>query len=130
VTDAALVRLFEHGEAPPEGFHHQHHVRVAWWYLRQSPLHEALGRFSAALRGFAVARGKPDLYHETITVAFVLIINERLHGAPADETWEAFAARNPDLLAWAPSVLDRFYTPETLASDRARRVFVMPDRGR
>ena len=34
----------------------------------------------------------------------------------------------PDLLAWKPSALDRLYTPETLASDRARRVFVMPDR--
>jgi hypothetical protein len=43
------------------------------------------------------------------------------------ETFEAFAARNPDLLAWNPSVLDRYYDRETLGSDRARRVFLMPD---
>jgi hypothetical protein len=46
--------------------------------------------------------------------------------APEGESFEAFAARNPDLFAWKPSILDRYYDPETLRSDRARRVFVMP----
>jgi hypothetical protein len=127
VTDSELVQLFESGDAPPEGFHHAHHVHVAWWYLRRFPFPDALGRFTAALRRFAIARGKPDLYHETITVAFALLINERLDAAPADEPWDAFAARNTDLLSWAPSILDRYYTRETLASERARRVFVMPE---
>lgn len=40
----------------------------------------------------------------------------------------AFAERYPELLAWKPSILDRYYTTETLTSDRARRTFVMPDR--
>jgi hypothetical protein len=43
-------------------------------------------------------------------------------------TWESFAAANADLLTWQPSVLDRYYRPETLASDLARRAFVWPDR--
>lgn len=127
MDDEALVRLFEAGDVPPEGFHHVHHVRVAWWYLRQAALPEALARFSSALRRFAIARGRPYLYHETITTAYVLLINERLD-AGRDGTWEQFAARNPDLLTWAPSVLERYYEQATLASDRARRVFVMPDR--
>ena len=127
MDDEALVRLFEAGDVPPEGFHHAHHVRVAWWYLRQAALPEALARFSSTLRRFAIARGRPDLYHETITTAYVLLINERLD-AGRDGTWEQFAACNPDLLTWAPSVLERYYEPATLASDRARRVFVMPDR--
>lgn len=46
--------------------------------------------------------------------------------ASGEETFEAFAARNPDLLAWKPSILDRYYDPEILRSERARRVFVMP----
>jgi hypothetical protein len=69
----------------------------------------------------------PGLYHETITVAYLLLINERLSGN-RDLDWETFAARNRDLLAWKPSLLDRLYAPETLASDRARDVFLMPDR--
>jgi hypothetical protein len=128
MDDEALVRLFEAGEAPPEGFHHPEHVRVAWWYLRQYPMPDALARFSEALKRFAAARGKPDLYHETITAAYVMLINERIDRDGRDLAWSGFAEQNPDLLVWRPSVLDRYYRPETLASDRARRVFVLPDR--
>ena len=128
MDEESLVRLFEAGEVPPDGFHHRDHVRVAWWYLRQLPLPEALTRFSVALRRFAIAQGKPDLFHETITTAYVLLINERLDAAGRDVAWPEFAARNPDLLTWRPSVLDRYYRAETLSSDRARRVFLMPDR--
>ena len=122
-----LVRLFEEGTVPEGGFHHAQHVQVAWSYLRRYPLAEALARFSAGLQRFAAAQGATGMYHETITVAFVLLINERLDG-DRGSNWDAFAARHPDLLAWKPSVLDRYYTAETLWSDRARRVFVMPDR--
>jgi hypothetical protein len=128
MDDEHLIELFEAGEAPAEGFHHADHVRVAWWYLRHHQLPEALSRFSAALRGFALARGKPQLFHETITTAYMLLINERLDDTSRDVTWEAFAAGNQDLLSWRPSVLDRYYHEQTLASDRARRTFVMPDR--
>lgn len=126
MLDEDLVRAFETGQAPAEGFHHAQHVRVAWNYLRRHPLPEALGRFSAALRKFAVAQGAPNLYHETITVAYVLLINERLDQTGRDAAWEAFAASHPDLLQWKPSVLEQYYDSATLSSARARRVFVMP----
>ena len=128
MDDERLIRLFEAGEVPPEGFHHRDHVRVGWWYLQRHSLPEALVRFSEALRRFALAQGKPDLFHETITTAFMLIINERLDSPGRELTWEDFAARNPDLLTWRPSVLDRYYREATLKSDRAKRMFVMPDR--
>jgi hypothetical protein len=83
--------------------------------------------FSDALKRFAIAKGKPDLYHETITFAYLLLIGERLAREPA-ATWEAFAAANADLLAWKPGVLDRYYTATTLWSDLARATFVMPDK--
>jgi hypothetical protein len=44
-------------------------------------------------------------------------------------SWEDFCRDNPDVLTWRPSILDRYYRPETLGSDLARRVFVLPDRG-
>lgn len=129
MTDEELVADFEAGTIPPGGFHHAEHVRVAWWYARRHPWAAALARFQSALRGFAEARGKPERYHETITTAFMALVAERLDTTGADLDWDGFAARNADLLAWSPSILDRYYQPETLASDRARRVFVLPDRG-
>jgi hypothetical protein len=130
MTDEQLIDCFEAGDEPPGGFHHPEHVRVAWWYARRHPWTVALQHFQTALRRFAAARGKPERYHETITAAFMVLVCERLDREHAREvTWEQFAAANADLLAWNPSILDRYYRPETLTSDRARRVFVLPDRG-
>jgi len=126
--DDALVLTFEAGREPDGGFHHREHVRVAWYYLQRHALPEALVRFSTALRNFAAAQGKPGLYHETITTAYLLLINERLDGDVRPLAWTAFADRNPDLLTWKPSVLHRYYHAETLTSDRARRTFLLPDR--
>ena len=122
-----LIAAFESGEVPQGGFHHAQHVRVAWWYLKHHALPEALARFSDGLRRFAERQNKPGLYHDTITVAYVLLINQRLADCRHLE-WAEFAERHGDLLGWRPSILDRYYRPETLASERARAVFVMPDR--
>jgi hypothetical protein len=122
MTDAEIVERFERADV--DEFHHRDHVRVAFAYLRTMPLLEAIARFTAALRRFATAQGKPELYHETITWAFLLIIHERMQGAPAE--WEAFIAENGDLLRWKPSVLDAYYPSEVLRSELARRIFVLP----
>ena len=128
LTDGALLLAFESGELDPGGFHHRHHVRTAWALLERRPVLEALSVFTAGLRRLAAAAGKPGLYHETITWAYVLLVNER-RAWNGIEDWPAFAARNPDLLEWKPSVLEaRYYRGETLWSDRARATFVLPDR--
>ncbi len=129
LSDADLLARFEDTTLPKEAFPHAQHVRVAWMFVRRFGMPEALGRFSEALKRFAVAKGKPELYHQTITWAYLLLIAERLARGEA-VTWDAFAAANPDLLTWKPSLLDRYYTTETLWSDLARRTFVMPDRMR
>src|SRR4051812_43685451 len=124
MTDSELVARFESCEL--DEFSHQAHVRVAWCYLQAEPMLFALPRFRAALQRFAASKGQPGRYHETITVAFMIIIGERLDGARA-LTWDAFAARNPDLLRRQPSVLSQFYSDDVLASPRARETFVMPE---
>jgi hypothetical protein len=129
MTDADFLRSFEDGTLPSAAFHHRDHVRLAWLYLRRLPAPAALGRFTEGLKRFAAAKGKPGLYHETITWAYLLLIHERMARAAAD-TWEEFARRNEDLLLWNPSILDRYYHQETLGSELARRVFVMPDSSR
>ena len=126
MTEQELIDRFESFAVPNEGFHHRDHVQVVWAYLRTMPAIDALGRFSASLKGFAAHHGKTTLYHETITWAYVALIHERMERRP-DLSWDDFCDANPDLLTWKPSILDRYYRPETLFSDRARRVFILPD---
>lgn len=127
MTDAEFLGSFEDCTLPNTSFHHRDHVRLGWLYLRRYPALEALARFTEGIKRFAAANGKPGLYHETITWAYLLLIHERM-ARSEDGTWEEFAQRNPDLLVWNPSVLDRYYEKETLGSELARRVFVLPDR--
>jgi len=124
MTDDELVQAFESGDL--EEFPHQLHVRTAWCYLKRDPILVALPRFRAALQRFAAAKGKPDRYHETITIAFLLLIFERLDGA-RELAWEAFAARHPDLLQWPCPALLRLYDHDALDSARARATFVLPE---
>jgi hypothetical protein len=127
-TDAEFLMEFEAATLPADAFHHGDHVRLAWLYLDRMPPAAALARFSDGLRRFAGALGKPGLYHETITWAYLLLIHERRQRLGPHATFDDFARANPDLLAWKPSVLDCLYRPETLGSDLARRTFLLPDR--
>ena len=127
MTEGELVEGFERCTLPNTAFHHPDHVHVVWSYLRQMPLMAALDRFRDALKRFAAHNGKPGLYHETITCAYMMLVNERMQAQPAD-SWEDFCGQNADILTWKPSILDRYYRRETLESDFARRVFVLPDR--
>ena len=128
MTDEQLVTAFESAELSAAEFTHTAHVRVAWWYLRHHPFPEARRRFTAALQQFAAANGAHDKYHETITVAYLLIIAERL-ATDRDGAWGSFAERNPDLLERRPSILERYYSADVLRSEPAKREFVVPDGG-
>jgi hypothetical protein len=128
MNDREFADAFERCAIPSDRFHHRDHVRLAWLYLRDLPPLEALARFTASLKRFAAANGHPELYHETITWAYLLLIHERMARTPAGD-FETFAAANPDLLQWKPSILDRYYDRDTLDSDLARRTFLMPLRG-
>jgi hypothetical protein len=125
--EEAFLSAFEDCSLPDSAFHHRDHVRLAWIYLRDLPLLDALGRFTTGLRRYAAAGGKPDRYHETITFAFLFLVHERMQRSPGAR-WEEFERRNNDLLGWNPSILSTYYRPETLASEHARVVFVLPDR--
>ena len=128
MTDEEFVASFENATLDNSTFHHTDHVRMAFLYLRRYPVLEALERFSASLLKFAAANGKPTLYHETITWAFLLLIRERMARAGGDQSWADFANGNPDLLNWKDNILKKYYRPETLASDLARNTFLLPDK--
>jgi len=127
MTNQELIERFESDSLPGE-LHHPDHVRLAFAFLSECPVVEALDRFVNALKRYAGARGKAERYHETITFAYFFLIRERMVRTPAFG-WEEFARRNADLLDWKAGVLARYYRETTLQSDLARRVFLFPDQG-
>ncbi|MFL6247077.1 MAG: hypothetical protein ACJ74H_13685 [Thermoanaerobaculia bacterium] len=123
MTDGAFVEAFEACTLPAERFDHREHVRLAWIYLCEQPLLEALPRFITSLKRYAGSLGASTKYHETITYAFMFLIHERMQRGAAD-TFDEFAAANADLFG---PILQRYYRAETLGSDLARSTFLLPD---
>jgi hypothetical protein len=128
MDDKELIERFENCTLAGAAFHHRDHVKVAWLYLRSNSVLEALGRFGAGLKRFATANGKANRYHETITWAFVFLIHERMERNRDKPNWPRFVEANPDLFDWKNNILKSYYQDETLSSERARRMFVLPDR--
>jgi hypothetical protein len=128
MTDDEFIASFENCSLANESFHHADHVKMAFLYLCRYPALDALQRFSSSLHQFATARGKPELYNETITWAFLLLIRERMARAAGRQSWTQFAAHNSDLLNWNDNVLKKYYRAETLRSDLAKSTFLFPDK--
>ena len=122
ISDEELVAL-ETGELDAALFRHPEHVRFAYGLLERYSFGEAVDRFARGLKLLAAKAGRPQFYHETITVAFLALINER-RARKAASGWPEFKADNPDLLD--KRCLENWYGREQLGSELARRTFCLP----
>jgi hypothetical protein len=127
MTDEEFLAAFEACALPRGEWTYAAHVRLAWLYLHRLPLDQALARVRDGIRRYNAAVGSAG-YHETITVAFVVLIHHCLADAGAGEDFDGFRARNPDLLDGRLPALGRHNGPATLSSAAARERFVVPDR--
>jgi hypothetical protein len=117
------LSALETGALDPAKFPHPEHVRLAYEMLGRHPFGDAVTRFSRGLKLLAAKAGRPEVYHETITVAFLALINERRARTGA-QGWPQFRANNGDL--FDKNCLKNWYSAEQLASDLARRTFCLP----
>lgn len=123
MSPAEHLHAFEAGALDPARFPHAEHVRVGYEMLSRYSFGDAIARFSRGLKLLAAKAGKPQVYHETITVAFLALINER-RGPNPTENWSEFQTNNPDL--FDKRCLEKWYGREELESDLARRTFCLP----
>ena len=120
---AEELHALEVGALDPARFPHAEHVRLGYEMLCRHSFGEAVDRFSRGLKLLAAKAGQPQVYHETITVAFLALVNERRARRGADD-WDDFRAHNADLLD--KRCLRKWYSADQLASDLARRTFCLP----
>jgi hypothetical protein len=126
MSDDDFLAAFEARTIPKAEWTHAAHVRMAWLYLTRLPFAAALDRIRDGIRSYNAAVGS-DGYHETITVAFTLLIRAGLANADIADNFADFCASNPDLLT-PRGLLELHYDPATLASSEAKLRFVEPDR--
>jgi hypothetical protein len=119
------LRRFMRGELEPGQLPHREHVRLGFEMLRRHDFAESVYRYSCALRAMTARTGRPEAFHQTITIAYLSLIAEAMQDAGAAD-FAAFAQSHPDLMDG--SALARWYRPERLMTAAARRTFLMPDR--
>jgi hypothetical protein len=128
MTDDDFLDAFEQCRLPREAWTHAAHVRMAWLYLRRRPPEWVVPAVRERISRYNLSLGNTDGYHETITLAFLRLIGDRIDRDPEVDSFPEFASRNPDLLDRTLSALIVHYRKETLFSPEARTTFVEPDR--
>jgi hypothetical protein len=125
MTDVELTRALERSDIADEDFHHASHLHVAWVYLAESSsVGQAADKMRATLRRFATAAGRPEKYHETITL-FWLHILSRAKAARCGGRLEEIINANPQLLE--KNFPLAYYSAQRLFSNKARTSWVEPD---
>ena len=125
MSDVELTRALERGEIANEHFHHASHLHVAWVYLVESlSVQEAANKMRETLRRFAAAAGKPQKYHETITLFWVHLLG-RAQAVSRAERLEDVVHANPQLLEKDFPLA--YYSADRLFSDEARASWMEPD---
>ena len=104
-------------------FPHREHLRLGYEMLGRYSFGDAVARFSRGLRLMAAKGGRPEVYHETITVAFLALIGER-RARGGHDSWDDFKDKNGDLLD--KRCLERWYDADCLRSELARKTFCLP----
>ena len=127
-TDESFLQALETCVLPEAAFGHAAHVRAAYLYLQAGDFASALPRLQRTIRTYASSLGQPNRYHETITVAFLALIQQHLAERGDEGGWTGFARGNPEL--FDRDLLLRFYSRSQLESELARRLFLLPDRRR
>jgi hypothetical protein len=121
LTDDDFLAAFNSCRLPLSSFRHGDHLRLAWLLLHRNRFDEALAQVRESIRRFAVHHGKHDLFHETVTTAWV-----KLLATHSEKTFTEFLTVNEHRLT--PALLHRFWTPAVLSSEAAKSHWVPPDK--
>ena len=116
---------------PRDEWTHAAHLAVGAWHIHRYGADEALARLRTGIRRLNDSHGTPNMptsgYHETVTRAYVRLLSEFLAACPPSLPLTVRVERVLGGPLADRNVLARFYSPETLMSERARAEWVEPD---
>lgn len=124
MSDDDFLAMFERGDFSGDAFPHRAHLRMAWLYVTSLGPEEAIRRAAAGIRNLAQRNGRPGLYHDTLTQAWVYAVAAGIAHCPPS-SFSGFVDQCPQLLD--KHLLLNHYSPERLGSPRARATWVAPD---
>ena len=125
ISDEELLSQFEGCIYPNDKFKHLDHIRLAWIYLRHDGYRGAESRMRASIARFAEHCGATRKYHETVTIAWMRLVQAALEAGPRGVEFRKFLDAHPQL--GDKSVLSDYFSKELLSSEAARQSWMEPD---
>ena len=123
----ALVEGFEAGTVPASEFTHVAHIAVALSYLATLPGDQALERMREKIRAFAAHHGVDDLYHETLTVFWMRLLEHVVR--TYEPELPLYRRINLIVARWGSRApVDAHYSRELIGSAVSRAKWIAPDR--
>ncbi|HYE60364.1 MAG TPA: hypothetical protein VD997_00075 [Phycisphaerales bacterium] len=102
MDDGAFLRAFRAQQIPAVEWTHRAHVWAAYLMLLEMPLGDAVAAMREGIKKLNAAHGLVETpergYHETLTRAWVTVIDSTVRSRGRAESFEAFAAEHPHLL--------------------------------
>ncbi len=132
MTDSEIecfIHAFEDCSLPRSEWTHTRHLVMALWYIRRHKRDEATRLIRDGIQRYNQAQGNHTGYHETITKAWIAVIEAFLSKRGRNLPDSVLAGEllhecgDKDYLLW-------FYTKERLLSDEARSRWLDPDLAR
>ena len=130
MTDEEIERFigqFEETSLPRSEWTHPMHLMVALVYLVRHGRDEATERIRRGIQRLNHHYGNDTGYHETVTLAWIVVICRFLEGR---RECESLSILSRELIeeCGARDYLLRYYSRNVLMSSEARRTWVRPDR--
>jgi hypothetical protein len=99
MTDHELLDRLESGTLQGSSFRHVEHVQLTWACLVRYGRAETERRLLDGLRALAAREGQPGKFDAALTLSWIQRIDDARAEQASATTFEAFAARRPDLLS-------------------------------
>jgi hypothetical protein len=122
----SFVRAFENCSLPKSEWTHSRHLVMALWYIRREGRERATVLIRDGIQRYNKAHDNPNGYHETITLAWIAVIEHFLGARDRDVAVSVLVAELLETCSEKDYLL-RFYSRERLFSDQARHRWVTPD---
>lgn len=132
MDDQTFIKQFEDCTLPFDLWTHRAHVKVAYLYLRQCSLDDAISKIRKSIKSYNAANDVPEGpdvgYNETTTQAFMRIIYtvmSEYESVFPTESADDFCDKHPQLLS--KYILRLYYSPDQRMSPDAKAKLVEPD---
>lgn len=107
-------------------FSHEAHLRLAWILINDLGLEKAEETIQNQLQNFVASLGEKNKYHTTVTIVAMKAVHHFMQHSKTTN-FKAFIIENPKLKSHFKEMINRHYSIDIFASEKAKSYFLKPD---